>query len=109
MNETSLPGMIDNATRPELKEALRNHLAVTMTHRDRLDAIKNVVIDENDEEDEGFFSALFGGSNEVKSAGIDGLIKEAKKIMDEDPGVAAGVFVYELHPCRGFPGDSLPK
>jgi ferritin-like metal-binding protein YciE len=80
----SLPGMIDNVTRPELKEALRNHLAVTMTHRDRLDAIKNVLIDEDDEEDEGFFSALFGGSNEVKSAGIEGLIKEAKKIMNED-------------------------
>jgi len=34
--------------------------------------------------------------------------EEARKIMDEDPGVQAGVFVYELHPCRSFPGDSLP-
>lgn len=33
---------------------------------------------------------------------------EVKKIMDEDPGVQAGVFVYEIHPCRSFPGDSLP-
>jgi hypothetical protein len=33
---------------------------------------------------------------------------EVRKIMDEDPGVKAGVFVYELHPCRSFPGDSLP-
>ena len=28
--------------------------------------------------------------------------------MDDDPGVLAGVFRYELHPCRGFPGDHLP-
>ena len=33
---------------------------------------------------------------------------EVKKIMDEDPGVQAGIFVYEIHPCRSFPGDSLP-
>src|ERR1051326_7600559 len=35
-------------------------------------------------------------------------VEEVKKIMDEDPGVKAGIFVYEVHPCRGFPGDSLP-
>ena len=35
-------------------------------------------------------------------------IEEVQKIMDEDPGVKVGVFVYELHPCRSFPGDSLP-
>jgi hypothetical protein len=34
--------------------------------------------------------------------------EEVKKIMDDDPGVKAGVFVYELHTCRSFPGDSLP-
>jgi len=28
--------------------------------------------------------------------------------MGDDPGVAAGVFTYEVHPCRGFPGDALP-
>jgi hypothetical protein len=28
--------------------------------------------------------------------------------MGDDPGVAAGVFTYEVHSCRGFPGDSLP-
>jgi hypothetical protein len=34
---------------------------------------------------------------------------EVKKIMDDDPGVQAGIFTYELHPCRSFPGDGLPK
>jgi len=35
-------------------------------------------------------------------------LEETRQIMDEDPGVKAGVFVYELHACRGFPGQSLP-
>ena len=33
---------------------------------------------------------------------------ETKRIMDDDPGVKAGVFVYEVHACRSFPGDVLP-
>jgi hypothetical protein len=35
-------------------------------------------------------------------------VEEVQKIMDEDPGVKAGVFVYEIHACRSFPGDCLP-
>lgn len=47
---------------------------------------------------------------EVNGLGIlNASVDEAKKIMDEDPGIKAGIFVYELHPCRSFPGDSLPK
>jgi hypothetical protein len=47
--------------------------------------------------------------SDVSGIGIfDASVEETKKIMDEDPGVKAGVFVYELHPCRGFPGSSLP-
>ncbi len=33
---------------------------------------------------------------------------EVRQIMDGDPGVRAGVFTYEIHPGRGFPGDGLP-
>ncbi len=36
-------------------------------------------------------------------------VEETKKLMDQDPGVKADVFAYELHPCRSFPGDCLPK
>jgi hypothetical protein len=35
-------------------------------------------------------------------------VQETIAIMNEDPGVAAGVFTYEAHPCLGFPGDALP-
>lgn len=48
--------------------------------------------------------------SDVRGIGIfNASVEETKKIMDEDPGVKAGVFVYELHLCRSFPGDCLPK
>jgi hypothetical protein len=40
----------------------------------------------------------------IFNAGID----RVREIMDGDPGVREGVFVYEVHPCRSFPGDCLP-
>jgi hypothetical protein len=33
---------------------------------------------------------------------------EVKEIMDGDPGVRAGIFTYEVHSTRSFPGDKLP-
>ncbi len=33
---------------------------------------------------------------------------ETARIMDDDPAVQAGVFTYEVHPVRSFPGDCLP-
>ncbi|MBC7947278.1 MAG: hypothetical protein H7Y42_05315 [Chitinophagaceae bacterium] len=35
-------------------------------------------------------------------------IDDTRKLMEEDPAVQAGVFVFELHPILGFPGDNLP-
>ena len=50
-----------------------------------------------------------GDGSEVCGIGIFTTgIDEARRIMDEDPGVKAGVFVYELHACRGFAGSRLP-
>lgn len=80
-----LPKMIDKASDAELKEALNNHLQVTMTHKERLDEIKKVLLDEDTtKEDNGFFSNLFGGANSVTCKGTEGLIKEAEKMMGED-------------------------
>ncbi len=36
-------------------------------------------------------------------------VEETRKIMDDDPAIKAGVLVYEVHPSRSFPGDSLPS
>jgi predicted extracellular nuclease len=41
--------------------------------------------------------------------GLESSIQQVKRMMDEDPGVKEGVFVYEIHACRSFPGDCLPK
>ena len=61
---------------------------------------------------EGLLPIVCPVTDDSEVAGIGILntgVEEAKKIMDEDPGVQAGVFVYELHPCRSFPGDCLPS
>jgi hypothetical protein len=33
---------------------------------------------------------------------------EVVHVMEEDPGVQAGIFTYEVHPTRSFSGDCLP-
>ncbi len=61
---------------------------------------------------EGILPIVCPVTDDSEIAGIGILntnVEEAKKVMDEDPGVQAGVFVYELHPCRSFPGDCLPS
>lgn len=48
------------------------------------------------------------GSN-VSGIGIfNADLEQTRKIMDGDPGVQAGLFTFEVHPCRAFPGDALP-
>ncbi len=34
-------------------------------------------------------------------------LEETRRIMDDDPGVQAGLFTYEAHESRSFPGDAL--
>ncbi len=47
--------------------------------------------------------------SEVCGLGVfNGTVDETVALMNDDPGVQAGVFTFEVHPCRGFPGDSLP-
>jgi hypothetical protein len=63
----------------------------------RADGVLSIVcpiVDGSDAEGVGIFNAS---------------VEEVKKIMEDDPGVKAGVFLYEIHACRSFPGDGLPK
>jgi hypothetical protein len=47
--------------------------------------------------------------SDVNGIGIFNLdVEQTSNIMADDPGVRAGVFVYEIHSCRSFPGDALP-
>ena len=36
-------------------------------------------------------------------------IEETKSIMEEDPGVKEGIFVYEAHPAAAFPATACRK
>jgi len=60
---------------------------------------------------QGLLSIVCPVADDTKLCGI-GIFNasrdETVRIMDDDPGVVAGVFVYEVHPVRSFPGDALP-
>lgn len=68
-----------------------------MNFRLRADGLLPIVCPINDGSDVSGIGVFNAGINEVKS------------IMDEDPGVKEGIFVYEIHVCRSFPGDCLPS
>jgi uncharacterized protein YndB with AHSA1/START domain len=34
-------------------------------------------------------------------------VEDVTAVMDADPGVQAGIFSYDVHPVRGFPGSAL--
>jgi hypothetical protein len=38
---------------------------------------------------------------------LDMELEEARRLMEGDPGVQAGIFSYELHTTRSFPGSGL--
>ncbi|MBO0732115.1 MAG: hypothetical protein J2P57_22835, partial [Acidimicrobiaceae bacterium] len=47
------------------------------------------------------------GGDEISGIGIFSTDPdETRRIMSDDPGVRAGVFTFEVHVCRGFPGDA---
>jgi hypothetical protein len=35
-------------------------------------------------------------------------VEDTTEVMKADPAIAADVLTFEVHPCVGFPGDSLP-
>ena len=59
---------------------------------------------------EGALSIVCPVTDDTDLCGIGiftGTTEEVAAIMDDDPGVQAGVFTYEVHPVRSFPGDAL--
>lgn len=62
--------------------------------------------------EEGMLSIVcpVADGSEVSGVGIfNAATERVRAIMGEDPAVREGILVYEIHPCRGFPGDCLPK
>jgi uncharacterized protein YndB with AHSA1/START domain len=59
----------------------------------------------------GLLSVVLPVRDETDLAGIGVFAAtpdDTAAIMADDPGIRAGIFTYELHPVRGFPGASLP-
>jgi hypothetical protein len=61
--------------------------------------------------EEGILSIVcpVSDESEIKAIGIFNADEEkTRQIMAEDICIKEGVFVFEIHPARSFPGDSLP-
>jgi hypothetical protein len=55
-------------------------------------------------------AASEGEGSDVAGIGIfNASVEEVDRLMRDDPAVKEGVLLYELHSCRSFPGDQLPK
>ena len=65
----ALPKMVKNATNPDLKQAFSDHLDETEGHIERLEKI---------------FQMLGEKAGGKKCKGMEGLIEEAKELLDED-------------------------
>jgi len=51
-----------------------------------------------------------GDGSDVAGVGIfNASVEEVDRLMRDDPAVQEGVLLYDLHLCRSFPGDELPK
>jgi hypothetical protein len=111
-----LPAISDDTMRERL-EGTREYTAVLLRKTDKLvrpdvDPIiwehgrRNFALREH-----GVLSIVLPVGDDSDWAGLyvfDADAEEVSKIMDTDPGVDAGIFSYELHPARGFPGSALP-
>ena len=49
------------------------------------------------------------GSGVVGVCVFDATPDDVERIMSADPGVREGVFTYDVHPTRSFPGSTLPS
>jgi hypothetical protein len=61
--------------------------------------------------DAGLMAAAFvllDGTDIWAVRAFTGTVEDTTAIMNDDPGVAAGLFTFEVHPCRGFAADPMP-
>jgi ferritin-like metal-binding protein YciE len=75
----ALPKMMEKANNNKLKQSLWDHLKVTEAQKQRFDQVLKLLKEE--EERKGFLPGLFAAK---KCKGMQGLIAEGEKLMDED-------------------------
>lgn len=80
----ALPAMISKSQNELLKKALEDHLKVTEEQKNRLDRVKNLLMEgeEQNKSNKGFLSGLFSGTHKCKA--MAGIIDEGQKVMSED-------------------------
>ena len=82
---SALPGMIEKASNPSLKNSLTEHLRITEQQKNRLDKVLQTLNEGGQDSGNGKkkgILGLFGGKHKCK--GMEGIIDEGKKIMGED-------------------------
>lgn len=79
----ALPAMIDKANNQSLKQALQDHLSVTRQQKNRLDQVRQLMGNNNNQDnDSGFLSSIFNTGTKCK--GMEGIIDEGQKMMSLD-------------------------
>ncbi|HYC38891.1 MAG TPA: ferritin-like domain-containing protein [Chitinophagaceae bacterium] len=76
-----LPGMVEQAENPDLKNALNEHYKVTERQKERLDQVKRLLGEEAASEDRGFFSRLFSGEQRHHCEAMEALIREGENLI----------------------------
>jgi ferritin-like metal-binding protein YciE len=96
----AMPMMIEKSKNEQLKKTLQEHLRITEEQKNRLDQVRTLLKGSeaelaggmedsegsngsNGEQKRGFLSGLFGGGSQV-CRGMQGLIEEGQKVMNED-------------------------
>jgi uncharacterized protein YndB with AHSA1/START domain len=112
----TLPVIGDDAMRARLDEA-SNYTAVLLHKTDAFTrpAVDGIVWEHGRRNmalaQAGLLPVVLPVGDETDLAGI-GVFAAAPEdvtaIMDDDPAVRAGIFTYEMHAVRGFPGAQLP-
>ncbi len=82
----ALPKMIEAAANTELKNALKQHLAITKTQKKRLDEMQQILGEEKvAPEKKGFFANIFTSKEgEEHCKAMEGLVKEGNALLKED-------------------------
>jgi ferritin-like metal-binding protein YciE len=78
----AMPNMIEKATNPQLKAALKEHLRITETQKARLDELQVAMGKQIEQEGKGLFSRLF--KSKMVCKGMEGIIEEGNKILSEE-------------------------
>lgn len=112
----TLPVVSDATMRARLATASR-YTAIVLTTTDKFvrPAVDTIVWEHGRRNmalaDAGLLAVVLPVTDDSDIAGIGVFTtsdSETREIMADDPGVRAGIFRYDAHPVRGFPGATLP-